>query len=78
MKSNTVQITFTDSDSVILAQHNTTDDWDLCFELLDKLSSHLTPAVTIALEVAMEEMELQAIQDEAETDLQKQLEGETN
>ena len=78
MTANTVTITFVDAKSVILNQFNTTDDFDFLYDILDKLAHHLTPEVKIALEVAMEEIELQAIQDEAEADLQKQLEGETN
>ena len=78
MTANTVTLTFPDSKSVVLNQFNTTDDFDFLFDILDKLDHHLTPDVKIALEVAMEEIELQAIQDQAEEDLQKQLEGETD
>ena len=57
MKSNKVRMLITDSDGTVLDEFNTEDDNALFFEIMrvSHVSSYLTPRVTDALEVALEE-----------------------
>ena len=56
IKSNKVKIIITDSEGTIINEFNTEDDFDLFWELLDgKTNFYLTPEVTTAIEVAIEQ-----------------------
>ena len=57
MKNNTVKMIFTDSNSLILGEFNSTDDHELFFEILNgRVNFYVTPEVKDAIEVATEEM----------------------
>ena len=57
MKSNKVRMLITDVDGTVLDEFNTEDDNPLFYEIMrvSHVSSYLTPRVTDALEVALEE-----------------------
>jgi len=56
MKSNKVKLLMVDSDGTVIDEFNTEDDYDLFYEILNgKANFYLTPRVTDALEVALEE-----------------------
>ena len=57
MQSNKVKMFITDSDGTVLDEFNTEDDNALFFEIMrvSNVNIYLTPRVTDALEVALEE-----------------------
>ena len=57
MKSNKVRMLITDVDGIVLDEFNTEDDNALFFEIMrvSNVNIYLTPRVTDALEVALEE-----------------------
>ena len=58
IKSNKVKMIITDSEGIIIDEFNTEDDYDLFWELWNgKTNFYLTPRVTTAIEVAIEEAE---------------------
>jgi len=59
MKSNKVRMLIADVDGIVLDEFNTEDDNALFYEIMrvSHVSSYLTPRVTDALEVALEEAE---------------------
>jgi len=70
MKSNKVRMLITDSDGTVLDEFNTEDDNPLFYEIMrvSHVSSYLTPRVTDALEVALEEAEEKIIAEDEKND----------
>ena len=63
MKSNKVRMLITDSDGTVIDEFNTEDDYDLFFEIMrvSNVNFYLTPRVTDAIEVALEEIDQKMI-----------------
>ena len=58
MKSNKIKLLVVGADGIVIDEFNTEDDYDLFYEILNgKANFYLTPRVTDALEVALEEAE---------------------
>jgi len=63
MKSNKVRMLITDSNGTVIDEFNTEDDYDLFFEIMrvSNVNFYLTPRVTDAIEVALEEIDQKMI-----------------